>query len=224
VDPAPRHARERYAVRDDMGVAVKFFFGAMSPYSWFAAERIGGLLPAAEWIPVFAGGVFKANGRTSWGLTEERAAKLADCDARARERGLGPINWPDPWPTNDVGVARAMVAAERRGVLVPFALAAMRLAFHEGRDLGEAAAVREAAARIGLDPDEIEAATHDPEIKQALRANTDGAVALGVVGVPTVAVGARLFWGDDRLEEAALPLVREGNPAPKGERPRPGSG
>jgi 2-hydroxychromene-2-carboxylate isomerase len=24
-----------------------------------------------------------------------------------------------------------------------------------------------------------------------------------VVGVPTVAVGERLFWGDDRLEEAA---------------------
>ena len=174
----------------------------MSPYSWFAAERIGALLPAAEWVPVFAGGVFKANGRTSWGLTDERATKLADCEARARERGLGGINWPDPWPTNDVHVARAMVAAERRGALVPFALAAMRLAFHEGRDLGAPGAVRDAAARIGLDPDEIELATRDPVIKQALRDNTDGAVALGVIGVPTVAVGTRLFWGDDRLEEA----------------------
>jgi 2-hydroxychromene-2-carboxylate isomerase len=224
VDPAPRHARERYAVRQDVRVAVRFFFGAMSPYSWFAAERIGALLPAAEWVPVFAGGVFKANGRMSWGLTGERAAKLADCDARARERGLGPIVWPDPWPTNDVGVARAMVAAERRGALVPFALAAMRLAFQEGRDLGEPGAVRDAAARTGLDPDEIEAATHDPEIKQALRANTEGAVALGVVGVPTVAVGSQLFWGDDRLEEAARPLVREGNPTLPGERSRQGSG
>jgi 2-hydroxychromene-2-carboxylate isomerase len=78
----------------------------------------------------------------------------------------------------------------------------MRLAFLEGHDLGEPAAVREAAARTGLDPDEIEAATADPDVKQALRENTDGAVARGVFGVPTVAVGEALFWGDDRLEEA----------------------
>lgn len=39
-----------------------FCFGAMSPYSWFAAERTDALLPEAEWRPVFAGGVFKACG------------------------------------------------------------------------------------------------------------------------------------------------------------------
>ena len=55
----------------------------MSPYSWFAAERIGTLLPHADWRPVFAGGLFKAGGRESWGLTEQRAAGLADCEARA---------------------------------------------------------------------------------------------------------------------------------------------
>jgi 2-hydroxychromene-2-carboxylate isomerase len=27
-----------------------------------------------------------------------------------------------------------------------------------------------------------------------------------VVGVPTVAIGDRLFWGDDRLEQAAAAL------------------
>jgi hypothetical protein len=36
-----------------------------------------------------------------------------------------------------------------------------------------------------------------------VRAANDEAVAHGVFGVPTVSVGARLFWGDDRLEEAA---------------------
>src|SRR5215208_415681 len=97
-----RRMRARYAVREDPRMDVRFYFGAMSPYSWFAAERIGALLPSATWVPVFAGAVFKAHGRTSWGLTDQRAPKLADCEARARERGLGPIRWPDPWPTNDV--------------------------------------------------------------------------------------------------------------------------
>lgn len=124
-----------------------FFFGAMSPYSWFAAERIGTLLPDAEWRPVFAGGLFKACGRVSWGLTEDRAAKLADCEARARAYGLGPIHWPDPWPTNDVLVARAMIVADQRGALTPFALTAMRMAFGEGLDLGQAGVVRAVAER-----------------------------------------------------------------------------
>ena len=40
-------------------------------------------------------------------------------------------------------------------------------------------------------------------VKDALRAGTDDALAHGVIGVPTIAVGEQLFWGDDRLEEAA---------------------
>lgn len=52
-------------MREDARMAVRFYFGAMSPYSWFAAERIGDLLPDAEWVPVFAGALFSANGRTS---------------------------------------------------------------------------------------------------------------------------------------------------------------
>ena len=119
----------------------------MSPYSWFAAERVGTLLPDAQWRPVFAGALFRANGRGTWGLTEWREAGLADCEARAASHGLGPIMWPDPWPTNDVVVARAMAYADREGCLEPFAIAAMRLDFLEGRDLGELTVVQEAGER-----------------------------------------------------------------------------
>jgi 2-hydroxychromene-2-carboxylate isomerase len=40
-------------------------------------------------------------------------------------------------------------------------------------------------------------------IKERLRSATDGALARGVIGVPTVAAGDDLFWGDDQLENAA---------------------
>ena len=181
-----------------MTAAPEFFFGAMSPYSWFAAERIDGLLPDAVWRPVFAGGLFKTAGRTSWGLTDERDAKLADCEARAQQHGLGPIVWPDPWPTVDVVCARALILAERQDLLQPFALTAMRLSFQEGQDLGDPQTVAEAARRTGVDI----AALQDQETKDAARAATDAASARGVIGVPTVIVGDELFWGDDRLEDA----------------------
>jgi 2-hydroxychromene-2-carboxylate isomerase len=180
-----------------------FFFGAMSPYSWFAAERIERLLPEARWRGVLAGGLFKANDRVSWGLSDGRTEGIADCDARAAEHGLGPINWPEPWPTSDLLIARAMVHAETRGLLKPFALSAMRLAFLDGRDLGERAAVLEAGRRANIDPSELERALEEAAVKQALREVTGEALALGVFGVPTVAVGEELFWGDDRLEDAA---------------------
>ena len=182
---------------------VDFFFGAMSPYSWFAAERINAVLPEASWRPVFAGGLFRAAGRASWGLDERRAAGIADCEARAAAHGLGPIRWPEPWPTNDVLVARAMIIAAEAAVLRRFALAAMRLAFLEGADLGEPAAVAEAARRVALDPEEVAQGAPRPEVKERLRTETDAAHALGVIGVPSVVVGDEVFWGDDRLEQAA---------------------
>jgi len=178
----------------------------MSPYSWFTAERIGDLLPEAEWRPVFAGALFKASGRESWGLTEQRASGLTDCEARAARHGLGPIVWPDPWPTNDVHVARAMIVATGHGLLRPFALEAMRLAFLEGADLGDPSRVLEAGARAGLGPAALGAAMTDSSVKTALRAATDEALARGVFGVPTVLAAGEPFWGDDRLDEAAAAL------------------
>jgi 2-hydroxychromene-2-carboxylate isomerase len=193
-------------MREDVPVessAPRFYFAAMSPYSWLAAERIGQLLPEARWIPVTAAFIFKAAGRTSWGLTEHRAEGMADTEARAGKHGLGPVAWPDPWPTNDVPIARAMTFADERGELQRYALAAMRLAFLEGWDLARQETILEAGTRSGIPPAEIEAALGEQEIKLALRQATDGASTEGVFGVPTVIVDGQLFWGDDRLAEAA---------------------
>ena len=171
-------------------------------------RAVGTLLPDAQWRPVFAGALFRANDRGTWGLTERREAGIADCEARAASHGLGPIMWPDPWPTNDVVVARAMAYADREGCLEPFAIAAMRLEFLEGRDLGELTVVQEAGERTGLEPERLAHAVQDQEIKDAVRANHDQAMSLGVFGVPTVVVDGTTFWGDDRLDEAAAAAAR----------------
>jgi 2-hydroxychromene-2-carboxylate isomerase len=200
-----------------------FFFGAMSPYSWIAAERIDELLPNARWRGVLAGVIFKEHGRTSWGLTDKRAAGLADCQARAAEYGLGPIHWPQQWPTSDLRVGRAMAFLDRsppsavslplpedaskagddQQLLKRFALAAMRLAFLEGADLSALDTVLEAGRRSGIEDRLMREALADRGVKDALRAVNDEALAHGVFGVPTVLVADQLFWGDDRLEDAA---------------------
>jgi 2-hydroxychromene-2-carboxylate isomerase len=190
-------------MRHDRCVPVVFFFGAMSPYSWLSAERIDALIPQARWQGVFLGGIFKSNGRSSWGSGEGRDAGMAECEARARAYGLGDISWPDPWPTNDLAVARAMLVAEARGLLQPFALAAMRMAFKEGADLAQTDVVLEAGRRAAIAPRELAHALEAADTKGALRVATEQALARGIFGVPTFAVEDELFWGDDRLAQAA---------------------
>ena len=137
------------------------------------------------------------------GLDERRGLKILDCERRAEHHGLGPMRWPDRWPTTDILVARGMAFAEREGRLSDFALAAMRSAFVDGAELSELAALQRVAETVGLDPGALTTAVQDPVIKDAVRAGNDHALSLGVCGVPTVVVGPELFWGDDRLVEAA---------------------
>ena len=169
-----------------------FFYDLGSPYAWLAAERMFD----AVWVPVLLGGIFKARGRGSWAETDGRAAGIAEVERRARERGLPPLRWPDPWPNNGLHAMRVAAAADSR----EFALAAFRLHFTEGRALSDPANVAIAAERVGIEP---------VEDKARLRANTDRALELGVVGVPTLVIGDELFWGDDRLEEAASALEQQ---------------
>jgi 2-hydroxychromene-2-carboxylate isomerase len=184
-------------------MAALFYFGTISPYSWFAAERIGDLIPDAQWRPVFAGGLFRAVGRVTWGVTAKRNERVADCRDRAAAHGLGEIRWPEGWPANDVLTARAMVVADQEGQLTGLALAAMRACFSEGRDITRPDVLASVADAAGLDGPSLVEEAQTPAIKDRLRAINDEAVASGVIGVPTVCVDTRLFWGDDLLDEAA---------------------
>jgi 2-hydroxychromene-2-carboxylate isomerase len=187
-----------------------FYFDLGSPFAYLSAERIAETLPApVVWQPVSLGGLFKLAGRSSWSLGDpaRRRAGMAEVERRARLYGLPALRWPDPWPTNYLFAMRAATFAARLGRCRELATCAFRAAFVHGRDLGSPAHVLAAAGEAGLDPRAVDDATRDPQVKLDLRAATDAAHTLGVLGVPTVAVGPDLFWGDDRLAEAAAALA-----------------
>ena len=189
---------------------VTFYFDLGSPYAYLAAERLPRVVGGdVRWQPVLLGGLFKLTGRSSWALGDyrRRQAGMADIERRARSYGLPPLRWPDPWPTDYLTAMRAATYACIAGVGVPFALQAFRHAFVDGADLSRPARVLEAGRAAGIDPQALRAAVEDPAVKRALRAATDAAYERGVFGVPTLAVGEELFWGDDRLEEAAAAAV-----------------
>jgi 2-hydroxychromene-2-carboxylate isomerase len=54
----------------------------------------------------------------------------------------------------------------------------------------------------------VTAGAESRSAKDGLRVATEEAAQRGVFGVPTVLVGEEVFWGDDRLEQAAAALQR----------------
>jgi 2-hydroxychromene-2-carboxylate isomerase len=192
---------------------VTFYFDLGSPFAYLAAERLHEVLPEpVQWEPVSLGGLFKLADRSSWSLgeNERRQAGMTEVERRARLYELPPVRWPDPWPGNYLMAMRAATFAYQAGPGREFTMQAFRNAFQEGLDLSVPTNVLKAAHDAGLDPLEVEQATQDPEIKLALRETTDAAHSLGVFGVPTIAIGEELFWGDDRLDDAATHLARAG--------------
>jgi 2-hydroxychromene-2-carboxylate isomerase len=188
-------------------MSARFFVDVGSPYAWLAAERVETVLGAdVVWEPVLLGGIFAARGWGSWAETERRAEGMAVVERRAALYDLPPVSWPEPWPGNMLLAMRAAVAADELGAGRAFLLGALRLGFVHGRDLSDRAAVADAASTAGIEGEALLAAAGTPEVKAALRERTDAAIALGVEGVPSVVVGERAFWGDDRLGEAARAL------------------
>jgi 2-hydroxychromene-2-carboxylate isomerase len=185
-----------------------FFYDLGSPYAYLAAERVNALFAEIrgeppEWQPILLGGLFKRFGRDSWARGEGRDEGMREVKRRASAYGLPPISWPEPFPGNTLLAMRAATYAKEIGRGVSFSLAAFRQAFAAGRDLTERDNVLLAAAAAEMHPRAVLSAIERDSVKRTLREATELAGDLGVRGVPSVAVGEQIFWGDDRLEEAA---------------------
>jgi 2-hydroxychromene-2-carboxylate isomerase len=193
-----------------MAVNATFYFDFNSPFAYLAAERIDGLIPDAEWKPIAFPILLNQIGRLDSVLARDFGAVLEVVSPRAAERGLPPLVPPEGWPVQTWSLVplRAALFAGEQGRLKEFSAAAFGKVFVESRSLTEIDNILAAAREAGLDPDEVGEAIQRPEIKQRLKEHTDEALAKGVTGIPTVAIGDELFWGDDRLEEAAAAAGR----------------
>jgi 2-hydroxychromene-2-carboxylate isomerase len=185
-----------------------FFYDLGSPYAYLAAERVNALFAETrgeppEWRPTLLGGLFKRFGRDSWARGAGRNRGIREVERRASAYGLPPISWPEPFPPNTLLAMRAATYAKEIGRGVSFSLAAFRQAFAAGRDLTEPDNMLLAAAAAEMHPRGVLSAIERDSVKRALREATEFAGDLGVRGVPSVVVGEQVFWGDDRLEEAA---------------------
>lgn len=161
-----------------------------------------------QWRPIAFGVIIQRIGKTPWSLQSDREARLAEIAARAEALGLPPVRYPEGWPARTYSLAplRALMLTRDQEQLRSLTRELYSSMFVAGQHLADLEAVLAAAERVGMQRDAVRDGISRDDVKERLRAHTDDALARGVTGVPTVAVDDQLFWGDDRLEDAAAAL------------------
>jgi 2-hydroxychromene-2-carboxylate isomerase len=174
-----------------------FYFDLASPLAYLAAERVlqvlGGRAPiSVEWRPVLARE-----------LRGGAPAETQYVESRARELGLQPIRWPQPFPFDSSLAMRVATYAASIGRAVPFAQAAFRQAFAGGHSLEDPDFVLIAAAACEMHPAAVLRGAELRSTAQRLAATTAAAARAGVTDVPAIVLGEDVFVGEDAPERAA---------------------
>jgi len=181
---------------------VAFYYDLASPDAYLAAERVVHVLGTVpEFVPVQIGSV------GGFRCAEEEAIYRMEIERRAAAAGILPLRWPPELPADTEWAMLVATYAQQVGRVVAFSLAAFRQAFAAGRDLGERDTVLIAAAAAEMHPAAVVKGAALRGTRARLDAATAAAAEAGVLDVPAVAVGSRVFHGDLQLEAAAGALA-----------------
>ena len=187
---------------------LQFWFEFASTYSYVAASRVERVAGAAgvtvDWKPFLLGPIFRGQG---WSDSPFNVYPVKgrymwrDMERLCVNEGL-PLKRPSQFPRNGLLAARVAALEEAGPWRAEFARRIYAANFADDRDIGDPVVVGDVLESLGLRGAEILESAHGRENKERLRLQTDEAVRLGIFGAPSFVVGAELFWGNDRLEQA----------------------
>ena len=172
---------------------IRWYFDFISPFAYLQLHRLrsAGVLDRIEARPILFAAVLDAIGnRGPAEIDHKRLFTYRFVQWQAGQMGL-PLRFPPAHPFNPLTALRLCHALGSGWDVVA---AIFEYIWAQGGDPTDAQALDALARRHGADNASV---ANAPEVKLALRSATDEALARGVFGVPTLAVGDQLFWGQD---------------------------
>ena len=189
-----------------MSRTVEFFFDVGSPTSYLAWSQLPAICEQAGaslvYRPTLLGGVFQATGNASPATVAAKGRYMnADMARFARRYGV-PLAVNPFFPVNTLMLMRGATGAQMRAPdrLQQYLRGVFKALWVDALNLNDPAVTAKALADAGFEAAEVMGWVNDAEVKAALRATTEEAVARGVFGAPTMFVGTEMFFGQDRLD------------------------
>jgi 2-hydroxychromene-2-carboxylate isomerase len=172
-----------------------WYFDFVSPFAYICLHRLKEL-PAdlsIEYRPVLFAGLLNHWGQKGPAeLPTKRRYTYRWSHWWAHSLGI-PFRYPAAHPFNPLHHLRLAIACGAKPEVVSKIFDEIWTTGADASDPGRTSALLNA---LGISPDKLET----PEVKNALRKNTDEAMQRGVFGVPTFEVDGELFWGADSIE------------------------
>jgi 2-hydroxychromene-2-carboxylate isomerase len=191
-----------------------FYFDLASPHAYLAAERVlQALALPVEWRPVLARELAGAETFGAFRCIKEIEAMQDTVERRARELGLQPLRWPEPFPFDSSLAMHAATYAKSIGRAVPFAQAAFRQAFAGGHSLEDPDVVLIAAAACEMHPAAVLRGVELRSVTQQLADATQQAETIQIKEIPAIVLDGALFAGERCVERAAEQIAAAGAPA-----------
>ena len=189
-----------------MARTAEFFFDFGSPTSYLAWTQLPRL--AADcgaqlvWRPMLLGGVFKATGNVSPVTVPAKGRWMNQDMARWAQRYGVSLAMNPHFPINTLTLMRGATGLQMRqpADFERYVDTVYRAMWETPCNMGDPVVLAQVLQRDGFDVEGLLALVNDAEVKARLVATTEEAVARGVFGAPTMFVGERMFFGQDRLE------------------------
>jgi len=187
-----------------MTKTVEFLFDVGSPTTYLAHKRMPGLIErtGAEviYVPVLLGGIFKATGNASPVTVPAKGVWMgADMARFAKKFGVS-LNMNPNLPVKPVVAMRKLARLVGEDPF-PAVVDTLFDAMWKGRkNMGDPAVLAETLTKAGFDAEALIALAETPTAKEALKTNTESAVARGVFGAPTFFIDDEMYFGQDRLD------------------------
>ena len=185
---------------------IEFFFDFGSPTTYLAHTQLPRIAAetgaALVYRPMLLGGVFKATGNASPVTVPAKGRWMGEDIARWARRYSVPFVFNPHFPINTLTLMRGAAGMQMKHpeLLTRYLDAVFHAMWVQPRNLGDAAEVAAVLAPLGLSPEAFTALVSDSDVKAALVAATEEAVARGVFGAPTCFVGEQMHFGQDRLD------------------------
>ncbi|MBX3611207.1 MAG: 2-hydroxychromene-2-carboxylate isomerase [Hydrogenophaga sp.] len=193
---------------------VQFFYDPISPYAHLAFAALPGALMGhsvvVRYRPVLFAALLKAHGQLGPAeIPAKRDWTYRQVQWHAHANGIR-LDLPAAHPFNPLPLLRlglSTAVPDQPGDTSRYVTELLfQHVWHGGADAADPDRLSALQAQLQDHMAQRERPWVEPDseaVKQALRANTDEALALGLFGVPAMVVDDRVFWGFD-----ALPMLK----------------